>query len=253
MSGLNRQRTSSGFTLIEMMVTIGIITVLLAILLPVLSGVRRSSLEMKSIMEVKGMFETLMHLHVQEHKQVPGWWMDEDLVIHSALHYRVDEEHRPPHGMLPVHGFDVKTFEDPFRGTTIANDPLLSRLGTFVDAEHGEDGRGYFYVVFDKYQVMGKEDESDWSPNSIYHPIWDVHPNGEPRNLDWLEPSWTRLNIPQDTQYLLWGVGKNGKLDGDPALDVVLIKRPDHEKLIRHRPVQAQGPGIGQVGVEEEG
>jgi len=65
--------------------------------------------------------------------------------------------------------------------------------------------------------------------------MWDLRPRHE-----LAEPSWTQLNIPPNTEYLIWGVGKNGKLDGDPALDVVLIKLPENEYLIRHRPIQSQ-------------
>lgn len=231
-----------GFSTIEMLVVLSVVTILVAILLPVLSRARRSSAEMASIGEVKQMFDTLLHIHVEEHRRLPRWWQDDSFVVHSELHTMPDE--KTPIELLPVHGFSLEAFQDPFRtSTTIAEDPLLARLGVFVDSEHGPEGRGYFYVPFtSNVRVPG----SNRPPcNSIYHPMWDLRPRHEDA-----EPAWTRLNLPGETEYLLWGVGKNGRLDGDPALDVVLIKLPEHETLIRHRPVQPQVAGPGKENVE---
>ncbi|MCZ6836446.1 MAG: type II secretion system protein [Planctomycetota bacterium] len=231
-----------GFTTVELLVVMSVITILIGILLPVLSRARKSSVEMASIGEVKQMFDTLMHIHIEEHQALPRWWQDEHFVIHSELHTRPDE--RTPVELHPVHGFNLNVFEDPFRvSTTIGDDPLLTKLGRFVDSEHGMEGHGYFYVPFNSNVRIPNSNRPP--SNSIYHPMWDLRPRHEDE-----EPAWTRLNLPGETEYLIWGVGKNGKLDGDPALDVVLIKLPHNETLIRHRPVQPQTAGPGKQNVD---
>jgi prepilin-type N-terminal cleavage/methylation domain-containing protein len=236
-----------GFTAIEMLVVVAVIGVLLAILLPSLFSARRSSVEMTSIAQVTKMFDTLMHVHTEEGHPIPGWWIDgtDDtrFVIRSSLHIEITDRFSSPY--LPLHEFNVEVFEDPFRTTTIANDPLLARLGPFVDADHGKEGFGYLYVPFTTGGVW-VSDESRMAANSTDHPMWDRRPRSERE-----EPPWTWLNIPAETEYLLWGVGKNGRLDGDPALDVVLIKLPNNEGLVRHRPVQAVNAALGKTGVEK--
>jgi hypothetical protein len=104
---------------------------------------------------------------------------------------------------------------------------MLSRLGSFVDADHGSGGFGYLYVP-----LTGSVPSSGSDPrpvNDITHPMWDHLPRCP------ADPSWTHLALPEDTEYLLWGVGRNGVLDGDPTRDIVLIKTPLYPTLVRHR------------------
>ncbi len=211
--------------MVEIIVVISVIGVLMAILLPALMNARQSSYELKSIAQLTRLCDIAIFGYVEEHKHLPKWKRDEDGFIRSELN--------------SMYGFDAPSFEDPFRRThTIAEDPLLARLGPFVNEDHSPDGFGFFYVPFSGSFVWDR-DVHRFPVNSISHPMWD----SPLRVVDEDDPSWTNLQIPQDTEYLIWGVGRNGKLDGDPALYLVLIKVPQYENVRRHRPSE---PRLGK-------
>lgn len=223
-------RRRAGFTMVEIIVVTAIIGTLMAIMLPALINARASSMELKSIVQLTRLCDMVIFTHVEEQKKLPEWKRDEDGFIRSKLN--------------SMYGFDPASFEDPFRRThTIAEDPLLARLGPFVNADHPPDGFGFFYVPFSGSFVWDP-DGHHFPVNSISHPMWD----SPLRVVDEDDPSWTNLQIPNDTEYLIWGVGRNGKLDGDPALDLVLIKTPQYENVQRHRPSE---PKLGKEKPED--
>lgn len=212
----------SAFTIVEIIVVISIIGMLMAILLPSLINARASSYELKSIAQLTRMCDMVIFTHVEEQHRLPRWTMDKAGNIRSKLN--------------EMYGFDPASFEDPFRRThTIAEDPLLARLGPFVNADHSPDGLGFFYVPFTGN--VNASDEDGRPENFIGHPMWDLQPRRED------DPSWTKMRLPADTEYIIWGVGRNGKLDGDPALDLVMIKVPQYENVRRHRPSE---PRLGK-------
>jgi prepilin-type N-terminal cleavage/methylation domain-containing protein/prepilin-type processing-associated H-X9-DG protein len=62
-----RARTSSGFTLVELLVVIGIVTVLIALLLPALSGAREHANRVKCLATLRSMGQAAQ-MHAQEHR-----------------------------------------------------------------------------------------------------------------------------------------------------------------------------------------
>lgn len=185
-----------GFSIIELCVTIAIIGVLISVLTPALLHAKRSAKEIASIVSITN------YCNMEFAPKLNG-------EVDAPRSFVVAGQVRCGFGGL--FKFDPQVWIDPFRSTPISLDPKLALLGAMVDADYPPNGFGYFFM---NIRTSGM----------LFHP-------SQPFFSD---PAITALRLPADTQYVVWGVGRNGVLDGDPQRDLVLIKTPVHDQLVHH-------------------
>src|SRR2546423_53150 len=114
------------FTLIELLVVIGIIAVLIAILLPVLSGAREHANRVKCLATLRSMVQAA-HLHAQEHRGfMPLAGIAGQMVYPDALSDTGMKKYMYYHWRRGVH-----TREDG--GPALFPVPLTAALGHYMN------------------------------------------------------------------------------------------------------------------------
>ena len=192
---------AKAFTMIELLVVISVIAILAGMLLPALGGARTRAIDVRSQAQIKSLSAAIL-MYRNTYNADPPIWFDGSWQIHNSLK-----------DMKVVEGTDfAKVWEDPFRQIDVRNDPVLTTPGLlFVNEGSPPGGKGHVYINF----------------------VSEVTPNNPVIPLNVFNGLYPKLGLPDDTKYIIFGVGPDGKLDMDPEKDNIWIRRESDEGIVK--------------------